>query len=73
MPDLFDAAESLQRAESRARQLRSEIERHNRLYYQDATPEISDGEYDALVRELEVLEARHPELRTAASPTTRVG
>ena len=53
--------------------LRSELERHNRLYYEDATPEISDAEYDVLFRELETLEAAHPELFDANSPTQRVG
>lgn len=53
--------------------LRSELERHNRLYYQDATPEISDAEYDRLYRELENLEAVHPELDDPNSPTRRVG
>lgn len=53
--------------------LRGEIERHNRLYYQAEAPEISDSEFDALMRELLELEAAHPELRTADSPTQRVG
>lgn len=57
----------------RAATLRREIERHNRLYYVLAAPEISDREYDALYRELETLEARHPELATPDSPTRRVG
>jgi len=49
------------------------LERHSRLYYQEDRPEISDAEYDALYRELEALEAEHPELRRADSPTGRVG
>ncbi|MBM3288526.1 MAG: NAD-dependent DNA ligase LigA [Candidatus Hydrogenedentes bacterium] len=53
--------------------LRSEIERHNRLYYVDDTPEISDVEYDHLLKELEAVEAAHPELVTPDSPTQRVG
>jgi DNA ligase (NAD+) len=53
--------------------LRREIERHNRLYYEEAAPEVTDAEYDALVRELAELEARHPELRRKDSPTQRVG
>jgi DNA ligase (NAD+) len=56
-----------------AQALREAIERHNRLYYVDDAPEISDAEYDALFRELQALEAAHPELRSAASPTQRVG
>jgi DNA ligase (NAD+) len=58
---------------ARARRLREEIERHNHLYYVLDRPEISDAEYDGLFRELEALEARHPALRTADSPTQRVG
>lgn len=53
--------------------LRAEIEHHNRLYYQEAQPEISDREYDLLVQELEELEDRYPELRSEASPTRKVG
>ena len=53
--------------------LRREIERHNRLYYQLAEPEITDAEYDALMRELQELEKRHPETITPDSPTQRVG
>ncbi|MGE5616461.1 MAG: DNA ligase LigA-related protein, partial [Bacillota bacterium] len=40
--------------------LRREIERHNRLYYNEAAPEISDAEFDKLFRELAALEAAHP-------------
>lgn len=58
---------------ARIRQLRDELARHNRLYYTDATPEISDADYDRLYRELEELEARHPELADPNSPTKRVG
>jgi DNA ligase (NAD+) len=58
---------------ARAEKLRREIERHNRLYYNDAAPEVSDAEYDVLFRELLQLEAEHPELATADSPTQRVG
>lgn len=57
----------------RVKHLREQIEHHNRLYYDDASPEISDREYDALVKELEELEERHPELRSSDSPTQRVG
>lgn len=53
--------------------LRREIERHNRLYYIDAAPEISDRAFDQLMDELKSLEAEHPELVTADSPTQRVG
>ena len=46
---------------------------HNRLYYVEDAPEITDAEYDALFRELQALEAGHPELRSADSPTQRAG
>jgi DNA ligase (NAD+) len=58
---------------SRAAKLRGEIERHNRLYYNEDAPEVSDAEYDALMRELQQIEAEHPELATPDSPTQRVG
>jgi len=57
----------------RAAELRSEIERHSQLYYTEAKPELSDFEFDALLRELEDLEAAYPELVTPDSPTQRVG
>jgi len=57
----------------RAEKLRREIERHNRLYYREDNPRISDAEYDALFRELVALESEFPGLRTADSPTQRVG
>src|SRR4051812_18278069 len=57
----------------RAQHLRDEINRHNRLYYIDARPEVSDRAFDALLQELNDLEAAHPELRTPDSPTQRVG
>jgi DNA ligase (NAD+) len=57
----------------RAAELRKQIEHHNYLYYVEARPEISDFEFDRLLKELEALEAKHPELRTPDSPTQRVG
>ena len=54
-------------------ELRAEINRHNRLYYAEAAPEISDKEYDRLIKRLEAIEAEDPELVTADSPTQRVG
>ncbi len=59
--------------EQRVKELRRQLEHHNRLYYSKATPEISDAEYDRLFRELEELERKHPELHDADSPTLRVG
>ena len=69
MDDLF----SFSSPETRIRQLRTELERHNRLYYLEATPEISDAAYDKLYRELEELEAKHPQFADPNSPTQRVG
>jgi DNA ligase (NAD+) len=57
----------------RARALRVEIEKHNHRYYVLDAPLISDAEYDTLFRELQSLEAEHPELVTSDSPTQRVG
>ncbi|MFA5450638.1 MAG: NAD-dependent DNA ligase LigA, partial [Dehalococcoidales bacterium] len=53
--------------------LRSEINRHNHLYYVEDNPEISDAEYDLLMQRLVKLEKDHPELVTPDSPTQRVG
>jgi DNA ligase (NAD+) len=53
--------------------LRAEIESHNYRYYVLDEPSVPDAEYDRLLRELESLEAEHPELRTPDSPTQRVG
>ena len=53
--------------------LRTEIRRHDCLYYVKDTPEISDTEYDRLFRELIDLERIHPTLVTPDSPTQRVG
>jgi DNA ligase (NAD+) len=59
-------------AEQAAR-LREQIERANHAYYVNDAPEISDAEYDRLFRELQALEAEHPEVHTPDSPTQRVG
>ena len=58
---------------NRLKELREIIEQHNYNYYILDAPSISDGEYDILFKELEVLEAKHPELITPDSPTRRVG
>ena len=60
-------------AADRAASLRREIERHNRLYYNEAAPEIPDAEYDRLFQELVALETQYPELVSADSPTQRIG
>jgi DNA ligase (NAD+) len=53
--------------------LRAELERHNRLYYVEAKPEISDYEFDQMLRRLQELEAKHPQYADPNSPTSRVG
>jgi DNA ligase (NAD+) len=60
-------------ATRRAQALRAEIERHNYSYYVLAAPSVPDAEYDRLFRELQALEQQYPNLRTADSPTQRVG
>jgi DNA ligase (NAD+) len=60
-------------ARKRIAQLRREIEKHNRRYYEESAPTISDREYDALYRELKDLEEAFPKLKTADSPTQRIG
>jgi DNA ligase (NAD+) len=60
-------------AAKRIRELREEIQKHDRLYYEEAAPVISDREYDRLYRELVDLEAQFPDLVTPDSPTQRVG
>jgi DNA ligase (NAD+) len=57
----------------RAEELRRLIEHHNYLYYVEARPEISDREFDRLLKELKEIEKAHPELLTPDSPTQRVG
>src|SRR6185312_1641146 len=57
----------------RAEELRLQLEHHEYLYYVLDAPEITDAEFDALMRELRDLEEAHPELRTSDSPTQRVG
>ena len=60
-------------AEKNIAQLRQEISKHDRLYYEDAAPIISDREYDRLYKELVNLETQFPDLLTPDSPTQRVG
>ena len=70
---LLENADPLQNAAARAKELRTLLDHHNRLYYQLDAPEITDSEYDQLFRELLMLEEKFPELATADSPTQRVG
>ena len=60
-------------AAKRVAELVDEINKHRRAYYSNDTVLISDAEYDALMRELELLEAEHPDLITGDSPTQSVG
>src|SRR2546423_14545615 len=60
-------------AGKRIAQLRREIAEHNRRYYEESAPTISDREYDTLYRELGDLEKQFPKLATADSPTQRIG
>jgi DNA ligase (NAD+) len=60
-------------AAQRIQELRAEIEHHNRLYYEEDRPEVSDAEYDRLFRELQELERQFPEFLAPDSPTLRVG
>jgi DNA ligase (NAD+) len=67
------AIRTLEEAQQRIVELRTQIEYHNRRYYELDAPEITDAEYDALFRELVELETQFPELVTPDSPTQRVG
>ncbi|HQV08223.1 MAG TPA: NAD-dependent DNA ligase LigA, partial [Thauera sp.] len=79
--DLFDAVGGAQPDSGageaspavRAAALRAEIARHDHTYYVLDAPTIPDAEYDRLFRELQAIEAAYPELRSADSPTQRVG
>src|SRR5262249_43452840 len=67
MPTKSDAIQT------KIERLRETIRRHDRLYFVESQPEISDQKYDELMRELRGLEAEHPELVTPDSPSQRVG
>ncbi len=60
-------------ARARVEALRDELRRHERLYYLENSPEITDAEFDVLMRELMALEQAHPELASPESPSRRVG
>ena len=68
-PDLFSTPGTTDRAE----ELRRLLQEHGHRYYVLDDPQIADAEYDSLFRELQTIEAQHPELVTADSPTRRVG
>jgi len=67
------ATSAAKSAAARARELRTQIEHHNYRYHVLDDPEVSDAEYDRLMRELKTLEEQYPDLVTADSPTQRVG
>ena len=66
-------AEAPPEAARRAAELRTEIVRHERLYYVDDRPEVTDAQFDLLMRELVALEEKYPELAVPDSPARRVG
>jgi DNA ligase (NAD+) len=68
-----EAAPDTGDAQARSKWLRAELSRHNHAYYVLDQPTIPDAEYDQLFRELQAIEAAHPDLITADSPTQRVG
>src|SRR5450432_387487 len=61
------------KAAQRAAKLRTDLDAHNYRYYVEDAPAVSDGEYDALFRELQALEREYPSLATPDSPTQRIG
>ncbi len=65
--------DDLDKVKQRIEKLRAEINHHNYRYYVLDSPEISDAEYDELMRELKKLEEEHPQFLTPDSPTQRVG
>ncbi|MEM1304186.1 MAG: NAD-dependent DNA ligase LigA, partial [Planctomycetota bacterium] len=73
MPDLTARDPAAPDPAAEAESLRDQIRQHDRAYYVDAAPTISDREYDRLLERLKSLEAEHPELVTPDSPTQRVG
>lgn len=73
VPKFFYKFMNPQEAEKRIAQLSQEINHHNRLYYQESNPEISDFEFDKLLEELIQLETSFPDLLDPDSPSQRVG
>ena len=65
--------ETLSQLRAQAEKLREQIDHHNYLYYVLDSPEITDVEYDRMLRQLEAIEHAHPELLAPDSPTQRVG
>ena len=69
----MDERSKKEKTSRRIEELRTELRRHEHLYYVMDAPEISDAQYDTLMNELKKLETEHPELVTPDSPTQRVG
>src|ERR1700688_3065729 len=69
------AVDTLTKAQAKVehKRLALELERHDKAYYQDDAPEITDAEYDALRRRFNAIEARFPEFITSASPSQKIG
>ena len=72
-PDLFAAHDDDAALHQRVQALREQLHHHAHCYYVLDAPEVPDAEYDRLFRELQAIEAAHPELASADSPTQRVG
>ena len=70
--DLFESKKD-EDIEKKLKELREKIEYHNKRYYEDDKPEITDYEYDLLTQELKKIEKEHPELIISDSPTQKVG
>lgn len=68
-----DNNEDIEKLKKELKKLREEIEYHNKLYYEQDEPEISDYEYDKLTQRLRKIETEHPELVIKTSPTQKVG
>lgn len=71
--DIFSTEENIDKLKEELEKLRKEIEYHNKLYYEQDEPEISDYEYDKLTQRLRKIESEHPELINANSPSQKVG
>jgi DNA ligase (NAD+) len=71
LPDIADLTKAQARTEWK--RLALELEEHDRLYYQEDAPKVSDAEYDALRKRFNVIEKRFPEFVTAESPSQKVG
>src|SRR5882757_9147639 len=70
-PDVADLTKAQAKVEHK--RLTLEIERHDKAYYEEDAPKISDAEYDALRRRFNAIEARFPELVSSESPSQKIG